>query len=324
MWKSLKAMKLKIYVKIIIFFLLILIVGFFVWNKFFKKERSLILKHPFSVEMIWNGYRYQTLTNASNVENFLKEKAIKTYSKDLIIPGLKQSIAPHSIINFTSNRRVLIEVDGEIREVDTLRRTLDKVLKDENIKLNPFDRIKPELNVLTRDELEVEITRIEKKNVIEKENVEYKTITKEDKKVKWKKVEVKQEGENGLKEVEYELVYKNGKLISKTKLSSKIIKEAQPKIIIEGRKIEVTSVQKGRASWYAFTGEMKCASVRYPKGTWLRVTNQENGKQVIVQVNDYGPDSGTGKVIDLDKVAFVELAEVWQGVIEVKIEEIES
>jgi rare lipoprotein A len=69
---------------------------------------------------------------------------------------------------------------------------------------------------------------------------------------------------------------------------------------------------------------MKCASVRYSKGTWLRVTNQENGKQIIVQVNDYGPDPGTGKVIDLDKVAFAKLASVGQGVIEVKIEEIES
>jgi rare lipoprotein A (peptidoglycan hydrolase) len=54
------------------------------------------------------------------------------------------------------------------------------------------------------------------------------------------------------------------------------------------------------------------------------VTNQENGKQIIVQVNDYGPDPGTGKIIDLDKVAFAKLASIGQGVIEVKIEEIES
>jgi hypothetical protein len=172
--------------------------------------------------------------------------------------------------------------------------------------------------------LEVAITRIEKKNIIEEEKIEYKTIIKEDKKVKWKKIEIQQEGEDGLKEVEYELIYKNGELISKTKLSSKIIKESQPKIIVEGRKIEIVSTQKGRASWYAYTGEMKCASVRYSKGTWLRVTNQENGKQIIVQVNDYGPDPGTGKVIDLDKVAFAKLANIGQGVIEVKIEEIES
>jgi uncharacterized protein YabE (DUF348 family) len=317
-------MNLKIHIKRVVFLALILILGFLIWKKFFKEELILNLEYPFQVELVWDGYRYQTFSNSTNVENFLKEKAIKTYSKDLIIPGLKESIAPYSIVNITSNRKISIEVDGEVKEVNTLRRTLSKALRDENIKLNPFDEIEPELSSLTRDELEVEITRIEKKNVIEKEEIEHETIIEEDKKVKWKKVEVKQEGADGLKEVEYELVYSNGELISKTKLSSKIVKEPQPKIIVEGKKIEIATTQRGRASWYAFTGEMKCASVLYPRGTWLRVTNKENGKQIIVQVNDYGPDPGTGKVIDLDKVAFAKLANVWQGVIEVKIEEIES
>jgi uncharacterized protein YabE (DUF348 family) len=228
------------------------------------------------------------------------------------------------VISVVTNRKVLVEVDGEVREINTIKKTIEKMLEEADIKLNPFDQIKPSLESLTKQDLEVAITRIEKKNIIEEEKIEYKTIIKEDKKVKWKKIEIQQEGEDGLKEVEYELIYKNGELISKTKLSSKIIKESQPKIIVEGRKIEIVSTQKGRASWYAYTGEMKCASVRYSKGTWLRVTNQENGKQIIVQVNDYGPDPGTGKVIDLDKVAFAKLANIGQGVIEVKIEEIES
>ncbi len=60
----------------------------------------------------------------------------------------------------------------------------------------------------------------------------------------------------------------------------------------------------------------------FPKGTWLRVTNLQNQKQVIVVVNDYGPARGTGKMIDLDKVAFEKLANLSQGVIEVKVEEI--
>jgi uncharacterized protein YabE (DUF348 family) len=317
-------MKLKIPVKIIIFLLILIVFVFFLWRKILIEERELEIKKPISLELVVDGLRYQTTTEALTIGDFFQEKNLSIYSKDLIIPDLEREIRPGMVISVVTNRKVLVEVDGEVREINTIKKTIEKMLEEADIKLNPFDQIKPSLESLTKQDLEVVITRIEKKNIIEEEKIEYKTITKEDRKVKWKKIEIQQEGEDGLKEVEYELVYKNGELISKTKLSSKIIKESQPKIIVEGRKIEIVSTQKGRASWYAYTGEMKCASVRYSKGTWLRVTNQENGKQIIVQVNDYGPDPGTGKVIDLDKVAFAKLASVGQGVIEVKVEEIES
>jgi uncharacterized protein YabE (DUF348 family) len=317
-------MKLKIPVKIIIFLLILIVFVFFLWQKILIEERELEIKKPISLELVVDGLRYQTTTEALTIGDFFQEKNLSIYSKDLIIPDLEREIRPGMVISVVTNRKVLVEVDGEVREINTIKKTIEKMLEEADIKLNPFDQIKPSLESLTKQDLEVVITRIEKKNIIEEEKIEYKTIIKEDKKVKWKKIEIQQEGEDGLKEVEYELIYKNGELISKTKLSSKIIKESQPKIIVEGRKIEIVSTQKGRASWYAYTGEMKCASVRYSKGTWLRVTNQENGKQIIVQVNDYGPDPGTGKVIDLDKVAFAKLANIGQGVIEVKIEEIES
>ena len=50
----------------------------------------------------------------------------------------------------------------------------------------------------------------------------------------------------------------------------------------------------------------------YRMGTRLRVTNQDNGRQVYVTVNDRGPyDSGAG--IDLSYGAFSKIASVDQG-----------
>lgn len=317
-------MKLKFHIKIILWLLVLGGLAFLIWRIFFLNTRELNFKRPILMEVVIDGLRYQTTTNAATIEDFFKEKELKIYSKDLVIPDLEREIEPGLVVFVTTNRKMTVAVDGETREVNTIKKTIEKMLREEKIKLNPFDEIKPSLKNLTRQDVEVIIVRVEKKNVKEEEKIDYKTLTETDKKLKWKIIKIKQEGEEGLKETEYQLTYKDGEMVSKTKLASKIIKEPQPEIIVEGRKIEIVSTQKGRASWYAFTGEMKCASVRYPKGTWLRVTNQENGKQIIVQVNDYGPDPGTGKVIDLDKVAFAELANVWQGVIEVKIEEIDS
>lgn len=86
---------------------------------------------------------------------------------------------------------------------------------------------------------------------------------------------------------------------------------------------DINTLEYGHASWYGYKNCNCAASPDYPKGTLLKVTNLENEKSVIVTVNDYGPDRSIfpDRVIDLDKVAFSQLAPLWQGVMQnVKVE----
>ena len=53
------------------------------------------------------------------------------------------------------------------------------------------------------------------------------------------------------------------------------------------------------------------ASPYLPMGTKLRITNQENGKQVVVRVNDRGPYSHAS--IDLSYAAFSHIASTRKG-----------
>lgn len=62
------------------------------------------------------------------------------------------------------------------------------------------------------------------------------------------------------------------------------------------------------------------AHKKFPFGTMLKVTNQVNGKSVIVEVNDRGPFVKS-REIDLSKKAFMEIAKnKGAGVMNVKIE----
>lgn len=78
----------------------------------------------------------------------------------------------------------------------------------------------------------------------------------------------------------------------------------------------------GKASWYAYKSGNFAASPDYPKGSKLRVHNKANGKYVDVVVNDYGPDRSLfpDRPIDLDKVAFAQIASLGAGVIDVVVE----
>ena len=90
---------------------------------------------------------------------------------------------------------------------------------------------------------------------------------------------------------------------------------------------------KGQASWYGqkFHGhqtangeiydmyQMSAAHKTLPLPSYVRVTNQKNGKQVVVRVNDRGPFH-SGRVIDLSYAAALKLDMLKTGVANVKIE----
>jgi rare lipoprotein A len=66
-------------------------------------------------------------------------------------------------------------------------------------------------------------------------------------------------------------------------------------------------------------GKLTAAHRTLPFGTKVRVTNSQNGKSVIVRVNDRGPFA-KGRIIDLSSSAFKTIASLNAGVINVKIE----
>jgi len=93
---------------------------------------------------------------------------------------------------------------------------------------------------------------------------------------------------------------------------------------------------KGIASWYSkddpgileTTANMEqfdddqltCAIWDLPFNTKLKVTNLENGKYVIVRVNDRGPAKRLNRTIDLTRQAFSQIADLDKGLIEVSVE----
>ncbi|NHO64360.1 septal ring lytic transglycosylase RlpA family protein [Aestuariicella hydrocarbonica] len=95
-------------------------------------------------------------------------------------------------------------------------------------------------------------------------------------------------------------------------------------------------VQEGEASWYGnkFHGRrtsngevysmygMTAAHKTLPIPSYVRVTNLENGRQVVVRVNDRGPFHG-GRIIDLTYAAASKLGYLNKGTARVRVETVE-
>ena len=96
-------------------------------------------------------------------------------------------------------------------------------------------------------------------------------------------------------------------------------------------------IQQGGASYYAnrfhgkrtSSGELydkhafTCAHRTLPFGTSLKVSRVDNGKSVVVRVNDRGPHSA-GRVVDLSLAAAETIDLVIDGVTQVKVEVVQT
>ncbi len=297
--------------------------GFYYGREWWQLRNRELFTEQKKVEVVENGVLVLgARTEAKTVGEFIRQNDLELNPDDKIYPKRDVQIAGGTRIIIQKSIPIKIEVDGGEIEKNVFAQTVREAIRESGVKLNPSDKVEPNLDSLIYNNLKIVITRIEHKEIIETEKIDFETIEKKDKDLKWRIKKVKQKGKKGEREIKYLVTYKNGKEVKRKKLSSKIIKKPIPEIVVVGTKIKVGKIQRGRASWYAYTGTMAAASTTFSKGTWLRVTAVNSGKQIFVVVNDYGPDPGTGKILDLDKVAFQKLAPLGAGVIEVKIEEI--
>lgn len=99
------------------------------------------------------------------------------------------------------------------------------------------------------------------------------------------------------------------------------------------RKTNTAKVQFGTASYYAakFHGRKTASGEVYnankftaahnglPLGTWIRVTNQRNGRKVIVKVNDR-LHYRNPRLVDLSRAAAKKLGYTGHGLAKVKVE----
>ena len=126
-------------------------------------------------------------------------------------------------------------------------------------------------------------------------------------------------------------IYQNKEENLNVNSKNKAVADTFEKVIEEREKY--THFQTGMASYYGGSwhgkktanGEifnensLTAAHKTLPFGTKVKVTNLDNGKSVVVRINDRGPYS-KGRVIDLSKVAFSKIASTSKGVTRVKLE----
>lgn len=183
-----------------------------------------------------NGSKVELKAKKGTVREVLIANDIPFGADDRVEPGLDTKVNGGETINIYKAHEITI-VDGDTTTVrKTTYKKVGDILKELNITLGENDRVTPDLNKEVATVDTIKIVRDGKATEVKKEEIKFETKEeKDDSKYVDEKV-TKVEGENGEKEVTYNVVRENGKEISREVVSEKVLKEATAKVVVVGTK----------------------------------------------------------------------------------------
>lgn len=180
-------------------------------------------------------------TTDRNVGDILAAADISLQEHDEVTPKLDSELDQEQRITVQQAFQLTLIDGGEERQSWSTSTTVADFLKRENIQLNEHDKLNRKADGFVKPGSIVEVVRVEKVTDVVEDATNFAVVTKNDAKLLKGREKIVQEGKKGSVQREFEIVKENGKEVSRTLLSEKVIKEPQKKIVSIGSRVMVAS-----------------------------------------------------------------------------------
>ncbi|WP_121616600.1 G5 and 3D domain-containing protein [Virgibacillus halodenitrificans] len=205
-------------------------------NTKIKNDMEVSLNKAKTVDIVVDGETKKVKSIKATVEEVLKEADIPVNKHDRIFPDKETEIQEGMIISVKKSTPLTIKNGGEKNKVWSHTKTVEYLLKEQEIKLSSLDKVKPSLEEIVENNMVVSVIRVEQKEKIVEEKTDFSVITKKDSSLEKGKEKIAQEGEKGMVKKKFLVTYENGKELNKELQNTETIKEAIDKIVHVGTK----------------------------------------------------------------------------------------
>ncbi|MDE5985498.1 MAG: G5 domain-containing protein [Eubacterium sp.] len=168
------------------------------------------------------------------VGDALSALGITVGANDRINYQLTDAVKDGMVITIKTAKFVTLNADGQSVKYAIYKGTVADLLSLAQITLGENDYTNPSLETELKENMSVDLFRVELKTVIENESIAYDTITQADDSEDRGTQTVITEGVNGEEKVSYEIKYVNGEETEKTEISRVTVKEAVDKVVKVG------------------------------------------------------------------------------------------
>jgi uncharacterized protein YabE (DUF348 family) len=189
------------------------------------------------VKLIDNGKQITFDTMSNTVGEVLKQRGISLKPYDFI------NLPAGSILMNTATNKIIIKravpvfvsVDGSTKKVMTCADNVSSALDDASVKLGIYDRLEDiTLESPVVKDMIIKIIRVKKEYVTEKMFIPYDTEKKANDNVNRGMEKIIQEGEEGVREVSYLVIFEDGFEVSRELFLNKLVSEPVNHVIEYG------------------------------------------------------------------------------------------
>ena len=230
------------------------------------------------------------IAKAAGLEVFTEDKTALGKGDNIVVDGADtvMKVERASVVNFV--------LYGKESVVRTHAKTVGELLKDKNITLQKDDTLSVDRSARIVPGMKIELWRNGKQTVTVEEDVKFQTEKVQDANRDLGYREVKQAGENGKKNVTYEIEMKNGVEVSRKEIASVVTKESKKQIEIVGAKSSNTfsgsfsealaRLRSCEGSYTSNTGNGYYGAYQFDKRTWGKYGGYEVASDAPPSVQD--------------------------------------
>ncbi|MBW6411108.1 3D domain-containing protein [Clostridium weizhouense] len=189
-----------------------------------------------------DGKEETFVTYKGTVKDVLQDNSIELSEKDKVQPSLESRVSEKETIKI--KKAIPVEVVSNDKTItlqtaeDTVRDMLkaeSDTLKEQGVEFNgDVDEVLPNLEAEIQNDLKVQLVKVETKEVVENQTINFDTIVEKNPDLDSSVQKVKTEGTNGQKQITYQVVYKDGVEVSRDVKSTKTLVEPQNKVVLKG------------------------------------------------------------------------------------------
>ena len=230
------------------------------------------------------------IAKAAGIEVFEEDKTTLSNSDNMAVDGanMVMKIDRASMVNF-----VLYGKESVIR---THAKTVGELLKEKNIDPKKDDTLSVDRSAKIIPGMKIELWRNGKQTITAEEDVKFEIEKVQDANRDSGYREVKQAGENGKKNVTYEIEMKNGVEVSRKEIASVVTKEPKKQIEIVGTKSSTSfsgsfsealaRLRSCEGSYTSNTGNGYYGAYQFDKRTWGNYGGYELASDAPAAVQD--------------------------------------
>ena len=230
------------------------------------------------------------IAKAAGIEVFEEDKTTLSNSDNMAVDGanMVMKIDRASMVNF-----VLYGKESVIR---THAKTVGELLKEKNIDPKKDDTLSVDRSAKIIPGMKIELWRNGKQTITAEEDVKFEVEKVQDANRDSGYREVKQAGENGKRNVTYEIEMKNGVEVSRKEIASVVTKEPKKQIEIVGTKSSTSfsgsfsealaRLRSCEGSYTSNTGNGYYGAYQFDKRTWGNYGGYELASDAPAAVQD--------------------------------------